>query len=192
METFLPVRLEQIAKCGCRQFQCSRCEGERYLVCRRRPSSKDIWERLGFRRCDACLGNGKITFAMRAVLSADDDYATRLLRRVNRALCSRNDTTAYFGVECAEILHEMRDAAQCCRRKFKTFCSSTDDWARLEKRVARAKSRLDEAERRYFNSVTQQRLERAALLRDLQNEAAQRSRESREATLALEENYLSN
>jgi hypothetical protein len=57
--------------------------------------------------------------------------------------------------------------------------------------VAQAKLRLEAAEENYFTHVTQQRLDRASLLRELQNEAAERSRQAREAPRELEDKYLS-
>ena len=97
-----------------------------------------------------------------------------------------------IGVKCAEILRKMRDIAQCHRHKFKDFCSGTEDWTRLEKRVARAKAHIDAAKDNYFNQLTQKRLDRQSLLRELQNEAAERSRQAREATRELEDKYLRN
>lgn len=192
MEVFLPVRLEQVAKYGRQRFQCPQCEGERYLARPRSPMAKDRLARLGLTRCDACSGAGVVGFAKRAVMQGDDEYATKLLRRVLRGLSSGDILRLYFGVECVDILHTMRREARCCSRRFKTFLGSRDDWARLKNKITRAKLRLNAAKENYFTQVTQQRLDRASLLRELQNEAFERARQAREATRELEDKYLSN
>ncbi len=189
MDTYLPTRLEEVLQYSGFRFDCPRCDGERFLTPEGLPIDDVDYSIADMKLCDTCRGLAKVDFAVWVRFKASNDYAVRLLKRVLRSLSSSDWRKIYPAMKCAPVLYAIKTAAESNPRKFRTFLGMREEWHSLERKVARTKKLWESAVKEYYDDISGKRVERESLKRELQEEAARRSREAAAAKEEIEAKY---